>query len=114
MKEDKNEKLQSRRQFFKKAVKGALPFLGTIALANMPFKALSNVVQTDSECYCYGCTGNCTATCAMNCFANCYTNCSGSCNSTCTGTCVGTCTGTCMGSCMTSCSGTCRGGSYYY
>ena len=28
MKHDKNEELQSRRQFFKKAAKGALPILG--------------------------------------------------------------------------------------
>ncbi len=30
----KNEKLQSRREFFKKAAKGALPILGAIVLAN--------------------------------------------------------------------------------
>ena len=36
MKTKKNEELQSRREFFKKAAKGALPILGAILLAGMP------------------------------------------------------------------------------
>ena len=32
----KNEELQSRRDFFKKAAKGALPILGAIVLAGSP------------------------------------------------------------------------------
>ena len=35
-KNEKNEELQSRREFFKKAAKGALPILGAIALAGAP------------------------------------------------------------------------------
>ena len=35
-KNEKNEELQSRREFFKKAAKGALPILGAIVLANAP------------------------------------------------------------------------------
>jgi len=45
MKQNKNEELQSRRQFFKKAAKGTRPILGAIALANMPLLAR---VSTDS------------------------------------------------------------------
>lgn len=37
MKEKKNkEELQSRREFFKKVAKGALPILGAIVLADTP------------------------------------------------------------------------------
>ena len=32
----KNEELQTRREFFKKAAKGALPILGAIVLAGTP------------------------------------------------------------------------------
>ena len=39
MKKNKNEELQSRREFFKKAAKGALPILGAIILASNPVLA---------------------------------------------------------------------------
>ena len=35
-KNERNEELQSRREFFKKAAKGALPILGAMVLANAP------------------------------------------------------------------------------
>ena len=46
-KNKKNEELQSRREFFKQAAKGALPVLGAILLANTPsiLKAESTHVQ---------------------------------------------------------------------
>ena len=35
-KNEKNEELQNRREFFKKAAKSALPILGAIVLAGAP------------------------------------------------------------------------------
>ena len=35
-KNEKNEELQNRREFFKKAAKSALPILGAIVLAGSP------------------------------------------------------------------------------
>ena len=86
MKETKNEELQSRRQFFKKAAKGALPILGAIVLANIPM--ISNAAGSDSAgcttCRggCYGCAGTCIGKCSDAC-----TSCSGLCQGTCKGMC---------------------------
>lgn len=66
----KNEELQSRREFFKKAAKGALPILGAIVLANVP--GVSQATQTmgcDYTCNvsCANCTGTCSALCMNSC-----------------------------------------------
>lgn len=37
MKKQQNEELQSRREFFKKAAKGALPILGSIVIVHCLF-----------------------------------------------------------------------------
>ena len=44
-KNEKNEELQSRREFFKKAAKGALPILAAVALAGTP--AIVNATTKD-------------------------------------------------------------------
>ena len=86
MKKERNEELQSRREFFKNAAKGVLPILGAIALANIPLVA--NATNTNSTgcttCYgaCYGCTGSCAGKCLDAC-----TSCSGLCQGTCKGMC---------------------------
>ena len=36
MENKKKDELQNRREFFKKAAKGALPILGAIVMANVP------------------------------------------------------------------------------
>lgn len=36
MEKNKNEELQSRRDFFKKAAKGVLPILGAVVLSGAP------------------------------------------------------------------------------
>lgn len=41
-KNEKNEELQSRREFFKKAAKGALPILGLAIMATNPYCSESN------------------------------------------------------------------------
>ncbi len=80
-KNKKNEELQSRRQFFKNAAKGALPILGAIVLANVP-----GIMNAASESP-MGCTS---------------TTCSGGCKNGCRG-CEYTCSGTCKNSCRGGC-----------
>lgn len=76
----KNEELQSRREFFKKAAKGALPILGAVVLANAP--VISQATEAD-RCYAgYACTGGCSGSCKGTCKFGC-TGCSGSCKGTC-------------------------------
>ncbi len=74
MKQNKNEELQSRRQFFKKAAKTALPILGAIALTKIP--VLASASESASG-YCkYGCTAVCST-------SACQGTCSGGCKYTC-------------------------------
>ncbi|WP_182435865.1 hypothetical protein [Leyella stercorea] len=50
-KNEKNEELQSRREFFKKAAKGALPILGAILLSGAP--QILNVAEKSPMGFCY-------------------------------------------------------------
>lgn len=77
---NENEELQSRREFFKKAAKAALPVIGAVVVASLP-------IEKANSQYC---------TCAMNC----YGSCSGSCKFTCSGGCSQTCEGQCRGTCI--------------
>ncbi|MDE5791657.1 MAG: Cys-Xaa-Xaa-Xaa repeat radical SAM target protein [Muribaculaceae bacterium] len=80
MKDKRNEELQSRRQFFKKAAKSALPILGAIAIANMPM--IAKAAQAD-RCYAgYACSGGCSGDCKGSCKYGC-SSCSGGCKGTC-------------------------------
>ncbi|MDE5662963.1 MAG: Cys-Xaa-Xaa-Xaa repeat radical SAM target protein [Muribaculaceae bacterium] len=99
--QNKKEELQSRRQFFKKAAKAALPILGAIVASNVPL--LSNATETENGCS-YGCTYGCSGSCGRACSYGCQNSCAGSCD--------GACKGWCTGSCKGSCSGSCRGYSY--
>ena len=85
-KNKKNEELQSRRQFFKNAAKGALPILGAIMLANVP--SIMNAAS-ESPMGCYGCTGTCKGSCQGSCHYGCNTSCKTSCTATCHYTCSG-------------------------
>ena len=77
-KNKKNEELQTRREFFKKAAKGALPILGAIVLANSPVIAKATE-STPSGCH-YGCTAVCsTSACQGTCSGGCRFTCSGGC-----------------------------------
>ena len=80
-KNKKNEELQSRREFFKKAAKGALPILGAIVLAGSPI--ITNAVARESMSCENSCSGGCTG------------GCKGSCSNACTGGCTYTCSGSC-------------------
>lgn len=70
MKEIKtNDELQSRREFFKRAAKGALPIIAGAVLASNP------IIAEAATSSCAGCNNRC-----MNsCFNTCYNSCSGSC-----------------------------------
>lgn len=86
-KKERNEGIQSRREFFKKAAKGALPILGAVALS--PLLNSCNPFDDDNDdnggFSCNGCSGSCDYTC------------SGSCDEDCTDICAYGCTGTCDG-----------------
>jgi CXXX repeat radical SAM target protein len=87
----KNEELQSRREFFKKAAKGALPILGAIALANVPG------VMSAASVNPLGCNYSCSGGCRGSCSSSCGFGCSGSCKGGCGG-----CKGACRSSCTSS------------
>ncbi|MDE5869267.1 MAG: Cys-Xaa-Xaa-Xaa repeat radical SAM target protein [Muribaculaceae bacterium] len=97
MKDKRKEELQSRRQFFKKAAKSALPILGAIALSNIPLLGKASDLPST------GCNDGCTAACSRVCAgcqtschaANCYYTCHNGCDTTCKGTCYRTCSGGC-------------------
>ena len=99
-----NEEIQSRRDFFKKAAKSALPILGAVLLANAP----TIVKAAESESEPMGCNYSCSGGCKGGCGRVCSYGCSNSCSGTCTGGCKGTCAYSCSGSC----SGSCRSNSY--
>ena len=83
-----NNDLQNRREFFKKAAKGALPILGAIVLANMP--SVMNAVTAEPM----GCKEACRTTCYGSCEGTCARGCTGGCKRGCTN-----CTATCSNSC---------------
>ena len=87
-KKERNEEIQSRREFFKNAAKGALPILGAVILANVP--TVLNAAETNSTS-CSGCNNRC-----MN---SCFNTCHGSCNKHCADNCSRKCRGTCSNSC---------------
>lgn len=91
MKQNKDEELQNRRQFFKKAAKATLPILGAIVLSNVPLVA--NASESENG-YC-GCSGNCSGSCQSGCKTTCYTDCYSSCKTGCNYTCKGSCAGSC-------------------
>lgn len=108
------EELQSRREFFKKAAKGVLPFLGAILLANAP--SIIKAKDADPQFCMFGCAGFCAGGCYSTCLGYCMGTCSGcvgfckeqciGCIGSCSGTCM-SCKGSCLGSCLASCSNVC-------
>ena len=102
-KNERNEELQSRREFFKKAAKGALPILGAIVMAQMPILSKAVPKNVEAECYCYGCVGGCQGECLYTCRTSCYNTCYDTCTGTCRGTCYGSCQNTCNWGCYTTC-----------
>ena len=100
----KNGELQSRREFFKKAAKSALPILSTMLFAFTP-TLIKAKTPTPMDCM-FGCSGMCLNMCTTSCTGNCMGWCSGctaQCSDNCTGWCKGGCSGSCSGSCSSSC-----------
>ena len=90
-KKEKREELQSRREFFKKAAKSALPILGAIVLANAP--GIANAAE-DAPMGCkYMCANTCLGTCKGRCDSTCRTGCHWSCSGSCDRSCSGSCKG---------------------
>ena len=82
--ENKNEELQSRRQFFKSAAKATLPVLGVVVFSQLPIKSFAS---TGCNTGCQGgCRTLCEEGCSHSCNGNCKDTCSGHCNTTCKGT----------------------------
>ena len=78
-KKQKDEGLQSRREFFKNVAKGSLPILGAMMLANTP-----TIIQAKEAPM--GCTGTCYGSCKNGC-QGCQYTCAGTCKNSCKGTC---------------------------
>lgn len=86
-KKNRKEELQSRREFFKKAAKSALPILGAIVLASAP-TIVNAAEKTPMGCQ-FGCKSMCTGTCWGSCQTGCKTGCKHGCTKTCGMTCKG-------------------------
>ncbi len=87
MEDKKNNELRSRREFFKKAAKGALPILGAIVLAGSPFLSYASDVTN----------------CQYSCSAMCQDSCTGGCKGDCTSACARGCSNTCNAGCDIRC-----------
>ena len=61
-KNKKNEELQSRREFFKKAAKRTLPIIGAAIIASNPMVANAMDEMGGSES---GCSTNCSVRCSV-------------------------------------------------
>lgn len=110
MKKNNDEELQSRREFFKKAAKRTLPFLGAVVFG----PAIS--LTTMTSCGCDGCEATCMDECESACTGYCYTSCSGSssssggcseCSSACYSSCEYSSTSSGCSDCSSNCSSNC-------
>ncbi len=106
---DDSKKIQTRREFFKKAARGMLPIFGAIVLSGTPVASYTKESHP-MGCKNDACRGGCENYCARGCDRACEDNCSGTCEGcqgNCYGDCVGNCKETCQGGCQNSCSGSC-------
>ena len=85
---NKREEIQSRREFFKKAAKAALPVVGAAILSSVPFM---NAEAAPSGCG-FTCSGGCSGSCSSSCGFGCSGSCKGGCGG-CKGACRSSCTG---------------------
>lgn len=73
-KSNSNEEILSRREFFKKAAKTALPIFGAIVAGSI----LNSCEPYEGTVSC----GDCTGTCATGCYGTCYRGCNWTCEVT--------------------------------
>ncbi len=78
----KNAEVQSRRDFFKKAAKTALPILG-IAVFGPSLLTSCDPDDDDSDGSSSGCGNSCSGSCDDGCSNNCDSLCGGDCWSYC-------------------------------
>ena len=74
-KKERNEELQSRREFFKKTAQNVLPFLGVVALSPL----LTSCDPDDDDDSSSGCGNSCSGSCDSGCTNNCDSLCGGDC-----------------------------------
>ena len=74
---NQNKELQSRREFFKKAAKVALPIVGAVVLSSVP--QMLSATQA-GQCTC---SNSCVSSCSNTCLWSCYNTCKTSCRSGC-------------------------------
>ncbi len=97
MKKDKNEELQSRREFFKSAAKAALPVIGFAVLGPSVLSSC-DTEEPDNGGSSSGGSKRCGGLCTMNCRNECEGNAAWA-----PVTCNGNCKGACFRTCKTSC-----------
>ena len=83
-KKERNEEIQSRREFFKNAAKSALPILGVAFLVSNPIVAKASEAM---GCSISGCKGTCEHSCDGSCVSECRLACNNRCVNTCEYTC---------------------------
>lgn len=74
-KSNSNEEILSRREFFKKAAKSALPIFGAIVAGSI----LNSCEPYEGTVSCGDCTGNCDNGCSGDCWRACHDECASSC-----------------------------------
>ena len=84
---NKNEELQSRREFFKSAAKAALPVLAVAAFGTTLLTSCDENQPSTSSNGCNGCSGSCSSSCS----GGCEGGCSGGCDDNCTAACWNSC-----------------------
>ena len=98
-KKNRNEELQSRREFFKRAAKGALPILAAVVLAGTP------TIMKAAEKAPMGCNNSCSVGCGVGCAGHC----TGTCSAACRDRCQRHCDDGCYNSCRVHCTAISRG-----
>lgn len=113
----KNEELQTRREFFKKAAKGVLPMLGVFAFGPTILTSCRDSKSDGCDACSIGCSDACYKTCTGSASGTSCSDCSSSCSgnstsdscSNCANTCSSSCKETCQTTCKETCSTTCEG-----
>lgn len=96
MDNQKINELQTRREFFKKAAKGALPIIAGVSLSSCEvfMSSLSyHLANSGSGGASYGSDSGSGGGCGYTCSGGCSGGCDGSCQWGCETTCKGGCTG---------------------
>lgn len=73
-KSDKDNELQSRRDFFRNSVKRVLPIVGALVMTNPIVASVIKMQESKQANYCT--LGTCFGECVMNCLHGCDVTCS--------------------------------------